>query len=883
LGGYEARSMTRTQYWLAISAQFLTLVAMADQPFDFNLAPGRLPKDIVPLDYTIAIEPDIAKSRFSGKESVRLQFASASANVQFDSEDEVLADVRLDGKPVKHVETDNARQLTTVTLSAPAEPGVHELSFSYTGIIRKDPRGLFLQSYAEPGAKQGYLLSTNMEPTDSRFMFPGWDEPAFRATFQLSVTVPTNWTAIGNMPVAQRVVHGSVATITFQRSPKMPTYLVEMTAGDLASISTEAAGTKLGIWAVRGQQQNGATALANAKQILADYNSYFGFRFPLPKLDSIAIPGGFSGGMENWGAITYTDSTLLLTPASSVGDQQEVYSIQAHEMAHQWNGDLVTMGWWDNLWLNESFASFMSARETALRNPGWNWWENQDGDKETALDADASVHSHPIHEAVPDEAHAQVASDSEITYSKGQAVLRMLEAYLGQDKFRTGVQNLMKARAYSNATSADLWNALNRASGRDVAAIAANWTEQPGFPLLSVTAECGPRQERKIRVSQERFLLTGSDPKSSRWNVPIRLRSGIKGQPQSLLLGTDAPAVLAAGRCDEPLSVNADAIGYYRVKYEPAILASDLKAFGQLPMADRIALLDDQWALAKAGREILPTYLKFAGAMGGDLDARAWEQIAAALGSIESDEYWRPGHAAFAAYARRLIKPVADQLGWTARPEETPAVQELRRTLILSLGSWGDPQVIAEAQRRFGEYLKNPKSMIPDDQSMILSIVAQNADAARFAKLHDLARSAKDPATLRRLYYALGEVRDPQLAAQSAAIALSDEIPVQEPNLRFMLLELAARHPQLAWNALRNSQRDLFAQFGPEGAVTAAQLIPQVFWNGASLADLKAWLSAHTPAAMAEQVDHGLERARLRLTQRDRLLPAADRYVQQLR
>jgi aminopeptidase N len=875
--------MTRTQYLLAIGAQFLALVAMADQPFDFNLAPGRLPKDVVPLDYSIAIAPDVANLRFAGQESVRLQFGSATTNVQFDSEDEVLTDVRLDGKPVQRVATDNARQLTTVTLSAPAEPGIHELTFAYSGIIRKDPRGLFLQAYPQPGGKQGFLLSTNMEPTDSRFMFPGWDEPAFRATFQLTVTVPANWAAIANMPVAQRVVHGKTATVTFQRSPKMPTYLVELTAGDLGSISTQAAGTKLGIWAVRGQEQNGATALANAKQILTDYNRYFGVRFPLPKLDSIAIPGGFSGGMENWGAITYTDMALLVTPASSVGNRQLVYSTQAHEMAHQWNGDLVTMGWWDNLWLNESFASFVSARETALRNPGWNWWENQDGDKETALDADASVHSHPIHEAVPDEAHAQVASDSEIIYSKGQAVLRMLEAYLGQDKFRSGVQDLMKARAYSNATSADLWNALNRASGRNVAAIAANWTEQPGFPLLSVTADCGPGQQRKIRVTQERYLDTGSDPKALRWNVPIRLRSGINGQPHSILIGSDAPAVLAAGRCDEPLSVNADAIGYYRVKYEPAILASDLNAFGQLPMADRIALLDDQWSLAKLGREALSNYLKFAGAMGGALDARAWEQIANALGSIESDEYGRPGHAAFAAYARRLIKPVADQLGWAARPEETPAVQELRRTLILSLGTWGDSQVVAEAQRRFREYLKNPKSVDPDDQAMIFAIVAQNADAAMYARLHDVARSAKDPATLRRLYYSLGNVYDPQLAAQSAAIALSDEIPAQEPNLRFMLFQLAVRHPQLAWNALRNSHRDLFEQFGPAAPVIAVQLIPQYFWSGAPLPDMKAWLSAHTSAAMTEQVDHGLERARLRLAQRDRLVPAADSYLRQLR
>ncbi len=220
-------------------------------------------------------------------------------------------------------------------------------------------------------------------------MFPCWDEPAFRATFQLSATVPAQWATVSNMPVSKRVVRGKVATTTFQRSPRMPSYLVEFTAGDLAKVEERVGATRLAIWAARGQEQDGLIALANAKQILADYNEYFAYPYPLPKLDSIAIPGGFTGAMENWGAITYNDQILLLTPASTIGDRQNVFSVQAHEMAHQWNGDLVTMGWWDDLWLNESFASWTAAKETDARNPGWNWWEVEDARKEIAMRADA--------------------------------------------------------------------------------------------------------------------------------------------------------------------------------------------------------------------------------------------------------------------------------------------------------------------------------------------------------------------------------------------------------------------------------------------------------------------------------------------------------------
>jgi len=857
--------------------------ALADQPYDFDRTPGRLPKDVVPTDYDIELTPDLDTLKLAGRESVRLSLRAATARIVLDSADETLHDVRFDGRPAKEVVTDNARQLTTVNLAAAAAPGAHTLSFSYSGIIRNDVRGLFLQSYTRPDGKDGQLLSSAFEPTDARLMFPGWDEPSFRARFRLSITIPRSWAAVSNMPQVSRVEHASSATVRFQRSPRIPTYLVHITAGELGRITAHSQGTELGVWAIRGQERQGATALANARDILADYDEYFGVKFPLPKLDSIAIPGGFSGGMENWGAITYTSQALLLRPTSSLGDRQLVYRVQAHEMAHQWNGDLVTMAWWDNLWLNESFASFMSARETASRNPGWNWWEVQDGDKETAMEADASLLSHPIYQPVPDEAHANVASDSEITYSKGQAVLRMFESYLGPISFRDGVRRLMQARAFSNATSADLWQAMGTVGGREVSSLVAGWTDQAGFPLVSVTAECAPDQQRTARLTQERYLVKGSDPNHPLWSIPLQIRSGSAAAPHSELF-TTAQQSVRAGRCGEPLSLNAGGVGFYRVRYDAATHAANVRAFAGLPMADRIVQLDDQWSLAKSGRETLGSYLELASAMGTSLDARAWGQIAQALGTLETYERGTPGHAAFSAYARSLLKPIADQLGWNPRPQETPAIQGLRRDVLLNLGSWGEPGTIAEARRRFTAFLADPRTIAADDRNLIFGIVAANADPATFEQLHAIARSAKDPAQMRSAYYALTLVGDPQLANQVAQLALSKEIPPQEPTMPMqMLFSLAGRNPQIAWHAYRDSKQDLFRAFGPEGPVVLVQYTPRVYWAAAPPGEIEAWMRARAPKELGAQVDHGMERARQQIAERDALLPAADRYVRQSR
>jgi aminopeptidase N len=865
----------RALSWL-LALQGLGASAFAADTYDFDHTPGRLPKTIVPLDYTIALTPDPAARSFGGHESIRLRVREASSKIVMDSANEVLSHVTVDDHAVLSVSSDDTQQLTTIVLSHALPAGEHVLTFDYVGLLETRPRGFFVQSYTDARGAKGTLLSTQLESIDARRMFPCWDEPSFRATFELSVTAPAGWTAVSNMSVRDRQVNGVLATTTFERSPAMATYLIELTVGDLKSVSTVHDNTTFAVWAVRGQESNGKRALANSVTILDDYNNYFGYRYPLGKLDSIAIPGGFTGAMENWGAITYIDQTLLVGPSGGINDIQQVFSFQAHEMAHQWNGDLVTMAWWDDLWLNESFASWMSAKETDRRNPDWHWWENQDAAKETAMNADANAASHPIYVAIDDENQGLNTADPQITYAKGQAVLRMQETYIGPDVFQRGIQHYMKARAFSNATSADLWLALNQASGTDIAGEVAGWTEQPGFPLISVTTACDARHQRTLTLSQQRFLKNGSDTQHLRWRIPLRIRTGSSAAPHYVLL-TDEGQTVSAGRCGEALSLNADDIGYYRVKYDADAFQSNQKAFRQMPDGDRIALLDDEWALTLVGAEPLSYYLALASAMGADRDARAWTQIDQALERIAFDERGRPSYARFTAYGRALIRPVVESLGWKLKPGEPADRSQLRRLLLASLGEWGDPDVIADAQRRFQGFIAQRSSIAPDDQAYILSIVAQNADATTFDRLHTLAQTASDDTEIRRFYTAIMNVKNPVLAQRTAELAVSEELPPQVADLRLiMLAQLAVLHPRLSWQTL-NAQLDrVMAPYVGIAGLIYAQNIPQIYWSDIPVTEFDEFVRAHVPKELGTAADAGLADAHTHLAERETLRMGMD-------
>jgi aminopeptidase N len=865
---------------LAVGLSVLASAPCLAAPFSFDTTPGRLPKTVVARDYTIAIVPDIARRRFDGTERVALDVRSPVRTLRFDSLNERLTDVRFDGKRVASVASDDAAQLTTIRLAHTARRGAHVLTFAYTGRLETEPRGLFIQSYTRPDGRPGQLLSTQFESIDARRMFPGWDEPAFRASFTLSMTVPAAWATIGNMPVARRVVRGRLATTTFARTPPMASYLLEFTGGDLTALHGRSGPTAIAVWAVRGTANQGAYALASARTILADYDAYYGTPYPLPKLDLIAIPGGFPGAMENWGAITF-EADELLTRGASIAERQTIFGdYLSHEMAHLWTGDLVTTAWWDDIWLNESFANWRSASETDARQPDWHWWENQDGDKEVAMDADARRSSHPIVQLHLDERMADAAFDGPITYSKGQAFLRMLEAYLTPDRFRDGIRRYLRAHAYANATSSDLYAALGAASGIDVARFARGWTEQPGFPLVSVRATCDDAGLRTIVLAQTRFLMSAGDGDADRerWEIPLHVRSG--NGPETRLLLRDDGTRVAAGRCDEPLTVNAGATGFYRVAYDDATLALDTRAFATFPAADKIVLLDDQWALASSGAAPLASYLALVDAWHDDSGERGWVQVLGALDQIARAERGTAGESAYLAFARGVAQPLATRLGWDPQPGEPPADANLRRLVLERLGDWGDPATLAEARARFALLRTGSPRAAGDLRGVIVRLAARDADASTFDELCDLARSARDDDERARYYDALMRVRDPALAARALHLALSPEIPASLAGSRYgWVLAVADVLPAAAWTTFRAHASALLAPQGSTGPETAADSLPDAFWRGVPLPAIAAWLNANAPSERTIGIPRGIERAEDLMMQAPRLVAGADAYV----
>src|SRR5881392_1313029 len=497
-----------------------SLVGAVEKPFNFNETPGKLPKEVVPTEYAIRIVPNLDNFTFAGSESVKLNVRSPIHQLVLNGLELKIEAASVDGKelPLSAIKTDNENELLTLTLSSELAVGDHALALRFTGKINQQGQGLFYMRYQEQGsAARKVMLGTQFEATDARRFFPCWDEPVFRARFQLTVVIPENWLAVSNMPVESEKKIAGGKEVRFAATPPMSSYLNVFVAGELDFIESRSGPTQLRVITTKGKAEMGRYALEATAQILQYYNDYFGVAYPLPKLDQIAMPGGFGGAMENWGGITYYESKLLFDPKrSSAETKQDIYEVLAHEMAHQWFGDLVTMAWWDNLWLNEGFASWMGTKCTAHFNPQWEVWLRRESPrdptwrvgiaKEAAMEGDARSTTHPIQQLIATEAEANSAFD-DITYKKGQSFLRMLESFLGEDVFRDGIRRYIAAHKYSNATTADLWNALSRASNESVGEIAAGWTEQPGFPVVNVKRQA----DGKVQLTQERFTVNFKD------------------------------------------------------------------------------------------------------------------------------------------------------------------------------------------------------------------------------------------------------------------------------------------------------------------------------------------------------------------------------------
>jgi aminopeptidase N len=865
----------------ALVALTAPVIAEAEKPFDFKMTPGKLPKDVRPLAYRIDLVTDLAALKFSGAEEVDLTVAKPGATITLNANGLVFESVALKGEDGAKaaVSIDAKTETATFTFPHPLAAGRHTLAIAYSGPIIPQPAGLYYNDYVTQAGDRKRMLTTQFEATDARRMFPGWDEPAFKANFTLSATVPASYRAISNMPVARETPAGAgLKKVDFATTPKMSSYLVVLVAAEMDRINQSVDGTDIGVDAVAGKGEQGRYALQVATQILPYYNDYFGVKYPLPKLDLIAIPGNYAAGaMENWGGITYIDNALLFDPkTSSEATRQSVYLVTAHEMAHQWSGDLVTMAWWDNLWLNEGFASWMESKAEDHFNPDWKVWLRAHADVERAMALDSRRTTHPIQQAVHDESEAESAFDA-ITYLKGQSFLRMIETYLGPDAFRDGMRRYMAAHAYSNATTADFWAAMEKASGKPVGKIAAGFTEQPGIPLVKVEVACQSGQT-VATLSQGRFTIHDPDAEPLTWQVPVRIGLADGATPQTVLLGT-APLAVKFPGCGKPVKANVGDVGYYRVRYDDANFAALAAAYATLPAADRVNLLGDSWAMVEAGLAPAQRYLDLTRKLGAEDELVVWTQVIASLRQIDDLERGAAERPAFRAYARGLLQPVLARLGWDSKPGDAPDMVLLRSTVIRALGRFDDPAIIGEAKRRFDAFVADPASLPPSLQDAVLIVAGYHADRQTYDALRKLGQAAPSTETRLRYYGALAGSGDPALIAETVDITQTDEISNGRVNAFIAGAAGSSDNPELVWKLFLPKRKAVLDKLAAEQQDRLMPAIAAATSEPAIAAELQSLAETTADSGARRETGKAVEEIGFKADLRGRLLPAVSSWL----
>ncbi|MBV8672588.1 MAG: M1 family metallopeptidase [Acidobacteriaceae bacterium] len=769
----------------------------------------RLPQTVLPEHYQLTLTPNLKDATFTGSEKIDVVLGQPSDSITLNAADIKFQSVTttIDGKQLTAtVAQDATKQQATFKFDRTLPAGPLTLSIEYLGILNGQLRGFYLSKTA----RRNYAV-TQFEPTDARRAFPSFDEPAMKATFDVTLIVDKGDTAISNTNiVADTSGPGADKhTIRFATTPKMSTYLVAFLVGDFQCTSGESDGTPIRACATPDKVDYTKFALSAAEFVLHYYDDYFAIKYPMPKLDMIALPDFEAGAMENFGAITYRETDLLIDEkTASVGSKKNVALVVAHEMAHQWFGDMVTMQWWDNLWLNEGFATWMENKPVAAWHPEWNIPQDVAAGLNGTLNLDAQHTTRTIRARAdtPDEINEMFDG---ITYGKAGAMLLMVENYAGEDTFRQGVHNYLAAHMYGNATAEDFWNAQTEVSRKPIDKIMESFVEQPGEPLLSFENPTGT----SVSASQQRFFLTPSAKaeKAQTWSVPVCFKAGdrtencdILSQPQQSLKTSSATFFFA----------NAEGKGYYRTKYPTDTYAKIVANVETgLTPEERILLLGDEWAQVRANKARVGDYLNLAAAVKEDSSGTV---IETALGSVAAI-YSRIAASAeerdaISAWVRQTFKPSLERLGPPA-PDDTPEKRELRAALFGAVGNIGkDPDVIAQAKELAANYLNNQQSVDPTLAETAMAIAAINGDSALYDRLQKEAETSTNPELQEGSLRLLAEFKDASLEKRSLDYTVSGKVRNQDSVIELIIMLQGTDTRDLAWNYIKQNWDKVHAQ-----------------------------------------------------------------------
>jgi aminopeptidase N len=776
----------------------------------------RLPANVSPQSYDLTFEPELANATFSGDETIHVRLEKPASSIVLNSAEIEFKEATItagSSRQTAAVALDGKSESATLTVPDSIPAGPADIHIRYTGILNDKLRGFYLSQTA----RRRYAV-TQFEATDARRAFPSFDEPAYKAVFRITLIVDQGDTAISNgRTVSDTPGPGEGKhTLTFSPSPKMSTYLVAMMVGDFACLEGGADGIPIRVCAVPEKKDLTSYALLSAENILKFYDQYYEQKYPFQKLDIIAFPDFSAGAMENTAAITYRETLLAIDDkTASVDAHQAVVDVLAHEMAHQWFGDLVTMKWWDDIWLNEGFATWMAWKPVEAWKPEWHTEDREVQQTGDSLSNDSIASVRAVRTKAETPAEIRTLFDG-VAYGKAGSVLRMVEAYVGAEVFRKSVNAYLEKHAYGNATAEDFWNEVAAISGKPVDKIMASFTEQSGAPLISVDTTC-KGNTTEVTLSQERYFADASRMaarSSEIWQIPVSLRpAGTKNAVYRLL--TQRQQTFELPGCSPWVYANASGRGYYRSGYTPSALAklgAELET--SFTSEDRIRFLDDTWAMVRVGRLSIGDYLATVEGMNGERSRTVLEVMIAHIPEVHDTIATSADRPVFEKWVRNFLRPIAVDLGDAPSAGESDERRGLRSDIFRMLASYGrDPQLLSKSRVIADTYMQAPDSMDAALARDALAVAALDGDAALYDKYIDHLKKAKTPEEYYSYFGALGQFQDTALTKRTFDFALSPAVKNQDMFLVLRPLRNYATQTE-AWELFKSDFTAIMAKAG---------------------------------------------------------------------